>query len=177
MVSESMHTSIHSGSTGNIRHPPRNGLRLTPRSPRGPIALLTPSSARRFGRPRELDACKGAPEPHGFAVRKQARSSVALTASTASRLTFVTRETPLLWRRDGWSKSYISEKRNRSFLEQRASRPNRLDRLEEIALKIFEQRRIAKRLRRAAPLRNSPSGKSHCKRRHRLSSLAGSCAP
>jgi len=85
-----MHTSIHSGGTGNIRHSPRNGLRLLPRSPRGPIALLTPSSARRFGRPRELDACKGAPEPHGFAVRKQARSSVALPASTAPRLTFVT---------------------------------------------------------------------------------------
>ena len=41
-------------------------------------------------RPRELDACFGAPEPHGFAVRKQARSSVALLASTASRPTFVT---------------------------------------------------------------------------------------
>ena len=52
--------------------------------------MLTPSSARRFGRPRELDACKGAPEPHGLAVRETARSSVAPFASTASRLTFVT---------------------------------------------------------------------------------------
>ena len=38
----------------------------------------------------ELDACFGAPEPHGFAVRKTARSSVALLASTASHPTFVT---------------------------------------------------------------------------------------
>ena len=85
-----MHTSIHSGSTGNIRHPPRNGLRLIPRSPRGPIALLTPSSARRFGRRCELDACKGAPEPHGFDVRETARSSVAPFASTTARPAFVT---------------------------------------------------------------------------------------
>ena len=38
----------------------------------------------------ELDACFGAPEPHGFAVRKQARSSVTLLTSTASHPTFVT---------------------------------------------------------------------------------------
>ena len=46
---KNMRTSLHSGSTGNIRHPPRDGLRLIPRSPRGPIALLTPSSVRRVG--------------------------------------------------------------------------------------------------------------------------------
>src|SRR5450631_3173146 len=40
-------------------------------------------------RPRELDACFGAPEPHGFAVRPEALVSRSV-ASTASRLTFMT---------------------------------------------------------------------------------------
>ena len=54
-----LRTSIHSGSTGIIRHPPRDGLRLIPRSPRGPLALLTPSSARRVGVVANLTPAKG----------------------------------------------------------------------------------------------------------------------
>ena len=43
----SMHTSIHSGGTGNIRHSPRNGFTVSSALSPGTTALLTPSSARR----------------------------------------------------------------------------------------------------------------------------------
>ena len=94
-----MHTSIHSGSTGNIRHPPRNGFTVSfalfPGTIGGvdPVSPLVPRLAARLGSARfhqDLDADHGAPEPHGFAVRKIARSSVAPFASTASRPAFVT---------------------------------------------------------------------------------------
>jgi len=41
--SESMHTSIHSGSTGIARHPPRSGVTASFALSRGPLELLTPS--------------------------------------------------------------------------------------------------------------------------------------
>jgi hypothetical protein len=56
----------------------------------GTNCFVDPVIRATLSRLRGLDACKGAPEPHGFAVRKAARSSVALLASTASRPTFVT---------------------------------------------------------------------------------------
>ena len=86
----SMHTSIHSGSTGIIRHPPRNGFTAYSALSPGTNCFVDPVIRATRWRPRELDACIGAPEPHGFAVRKQARSSVAPPASTASHPTFVT---------------------------------------------------------------------------------------
>ena len=61
---------------------------------------------------RELDACFGAPEPHGFTVRNRKALVSRSAASTASRLTFVTIAIrPLCPRRDGENKSRISEKR------------------------------------------------------------------
>jgi len=85
-----MRTSIHSGGTGNIRHSPRDGL--TPYSALFPGTnccvdpVIRPTRWRR----RELDACQGAPEPHGFAVRNRKRSSHAPSRPTASHLTFMT---------------------------------------------------------------------------------------
>jgi hypothetical protein len=43
----SMHTSIHSGGTGNIRHSPRNGFTTYSALSPGNRAFLPPSSARR----------------------------------------------------------------------------------------------------------------------------------
>ncbi len=66
LCSFSMHTSIHSGGTGNIRHSPRNGFNSLLRALPGDRALLPPSFA---GLARALDASVGAPGPHAFAVR------------------------------------------------------------------------------------------------------------
>jgi hypothetical protein len=48
-----------------------------------------------------LSTCIGAPGPHGFAIRKECRSSCGTSASTASRLAFVTTRPPLIVSRDG----------------------------------------------------------------------------
>jgi hypothetical protein len=98
LCSRSMHTSIHSGGTGNIRHSPRNGFTA--------YIALSPgtglSCPRRFvDHPAKLNASVGAPGPHDFAVRFKRRSSCVAKASTASHPTFVTTRTPLLSRRDG----------------------------------------------------------------------------
>jgi len=85
-----MHTSIHSGGTG--KHPafPTQWFYGFLRALPGDHRFVDPVIRATRWRRRELDACFGAPEPHGFTVRKTARSSVALLASTASRPTFVT---------------------------------------------------------------------------------------
>ena len=67
-------------------------LRLISCSPRRP-AFLPPSPAECF---RQLDASVGASGPHDFAVRIMRPSSIAPSASTASRPAFVTmRNAPL----------------------------------------------------------------------------------
>ena len=85
-----MHTSIHSEAPETLRHSPRNGFTTSSALSSGTNCFVDPVIRVTRWRPRELDACIGAPEPHGFAVRKQARSSVALSTSTASHPTFVT---------------------------------------------------------------------------------------
>src|SRR4029077_17408865 len=57
--SRSMHTSIHSGGTGNIRHSPRNGFTAYSALSPGTTALLTPSSARRVGVVANLTPASG----------------------------------------------------------------------------------------------------------------------
>ena len=84
-----MRTSLHSGSTGkHPAFPTRWFTAYSALSP-GTNCFFDPvirDALASYG----LDACKGAPEPHGFAVRKTARSSVAPPASTASRPANVT---------------------------------------------------------------------------------------
>jgi hypothetical protein len=66
LCSWSMHTSIHSGGTGYIRHSPRDGFTA--------YIALSPgtglSCPRRFvDHPAKLNASVGASGPHDFAVR------------------------------------------------------------------------------------------------------------
>ena|SRR5450755_1119002 len=102
----SMHTSIHSGCTGNIRHSPRNDFNSLLRALPGDRALLPPSPARRVSVVADLSASVGAPGPYGFAVRKQ-----AALVDRAARVHRIPpdvrddRDTPLLARRDGESKN------------------------------------------------------------------------
>jgi len=70
------------------------------------------------------------------------------------------RDTPLLERRDGDSKSQNFEKQKRFFSKPRTGRPNQLERLEEIALKKIRAALACQRVRRAARARNSPTSKS-----------------
>ena len=118
----SLHTSIHSGGTGNIRHSPRSSLRLIPRSPRGPIAFLTPSSGRRFRVSSNLTPAKGRQNHTASPSASRPRSSVALLASTAPRPTF--RDdlavTPLCPGRDAQRKTHVSEKRKQNIFHGRA---------------------------------------------------------
>src|ERR1700730_4425726 len=64
-VKSSTHASRH-GHTGITRHSPRNGLRLIPRSPRGPgsFAPVVPRD-----NPANLNTSVGVSGPHDFAVR------------------------------------------------------------------------------------------------------------
>jgi len=126
-----MHTSIHSGSTGIARHPPRSGFTasfaLSPGTIGGvdPVDPLVPRLAARLGSARfhqNLDADHGAPEPRDFSVRDTAarlarrnhsRAWLALqspahtTASRpphpAPRLVTIGRNAPL--HRDGMARS------------------------------------------------------------------------
>jgi hypothetical protein len=85
-------------ATGTPGIPARNGFNGFLRALLGDRACLSPSPAEsRVSGPtgptsrfRRLDASVGASGPHDFAVRRQAPSSEALPASTASRPAFVT---------------------------------------------------------------------------------------
>ena len=72
----SMHTSIHSGSTGITRHPPRNGFTTYSALFPGTTALLTPSSARRVGVLANLTPASGR-QNHTASSSAPARSSHA----------------------------------------------------------------------------------------------------
>ncbi len=107
--SGSMHTSIHSGGTGYIRHSPRNGFNSLyvispgtglscPRRSRDKPATLAPASGR---------------QDHTTSPSAPARSSCVAAASTASRPDVRDdRDTPLLSRRDGANTTliWVSEK-------------------------------------------------------------------
>jgi len=98
ILAVSMHTSIHSEPPESPGIPARNGFNGFLRALLGDRACLSPSPAEsRVSGPtgptsrfRRLDASVGASGPHDFAVRRQAPSSEALPASTASRPAFVT---------------------------------------------------------------------------------------
>ena len=87
----------------------------------GTTALLTPSSARRVGVLANLTPASGrqnhTASPSATRSARQSRP----VASTASRLDVRDdRETPLVSRRDGESKTHISEKRKRNIFRERA---------------------------------------------------------
>jgi hypothetical protein len=81
-----MHTSIHSEVTGIIRHSRTQWF--TAYSALSPVIGFLATVAG--GKLRRLDASTEASGPHGFAVRKPARSSVAPLASIASSPASVT---------------------------------------------------------------------------------------
>jgi hypothetical protein len=95
----------HHGHTGNTRHSPRNGLRLTSCSPRRPglFATVTPEKLAS----QELDASVGASGPHDFAVRRSIIRPCAFAHMMPLRPSHPApnvrddREAPLLWERDG----------------------------------------------------------------------------
>jgi len=122
----SMHTSIHSGGTGYIRHSPRNGFNSLLRALPGDRAILPPSLSRNCV-PRKLSASVGAPGPHAFAVRFKRRSSCVAKASTASRPTFVTTRTSLLSRRDGGNNTRFLVFRKRNLSAWRTDNPNQIE--------------------------------------------------
>jgi NitT/TauT family transport system permease protein len=78
----------HHGHTGNTRHSPRNGLRLTPRSPRGPgsFAPVIPEKLAS----QELDTSVGVSGPHDFAVRFKRVRLNAVSVHRIPRSTSVT---------------------------------------------------------------------------------------
>jgi hypothetical protein len=119
LCSWSMHTSIHSGGTGYIRHSPRDGVTAyialspgtglsCPRRSRDKPTTLTPASGRqdhttlpsaeRLSK-KPLDGFGTSPA-EALAKADQRRSSSVAAASTASHPAFVTTRTPLLPRRD-----------------------------------------------------------------------------
>jgi len=85
-----MHTGIHSGGTG--KHPafPTQWFYGLLRALPGDHRFVDPVIRATRWRPRELDACFGAPEPHGFTVRNQKALVSRPIAATAPRLTFMT---------------------------------------------------------------------------------------
>ena len=63
-----MHTSVHSGGTGIIRHSPRSGFNSLFRALPGDHRLVATVIPEKLAS-QELSACFGAPGPHGLAVR------------------------------------------------------------------------------------------------------------
>src|SRR5450755_1805570 len=84
-----MHTSMHSGGTGNIRHSPRNGFTVSS-ALSGDRAFLPPSPARRVSVVANLAPASRRQDHTASPYASRPRSSVALLASTASHPTFVT---------------------------------------------------------------------------------------
>src|ERR1700693_5869421 len=92
-----MHTSIHSGRTGNHPASPHAMvLRLTSRSPRRSGFLVTVIPEKLAS--QELDAGVEASGPHDFTVRKQ--NALVLSAARVHRIqprVRDDRDTPLEW--------------------------------------------------------------------------------
>ena len=116
----SMHTGIHSGGTGNIRHSPRNGFPIYSVLSPGTTALLTPSSARRVGVLANLTPASGrqnhtaSPSASGALVARTARGHRIPPHVRDDR------DTPLLARRDTRSKAQYSDKRKQNIFRWRA---------------------------------------------------------
>jgi len=137
----SMHTGIHSGGTGNIRHSPRNGFTGYSALFPGTTALLTPSSRDALAS-CELDACFGAPEPHSFAVRNRKALVSRSVAATASHLTLLTiAKRPSCGGGIAGAKHKFLKTGNKIFLRGGLDRPSSLKGLGKLNLKISALRR------------------------------------
>jgi hypothetical protein len=99
----------------SIRHSLRDGFNGFLRALPGDQALLSPSARTA---PR-LSASLGAPGPHDFAVRVRIIRPTMPTASTASRLAFVTTRPPLVLSRDGCDIIIVSEKTKEKYFGER----------------------------------------------------------
>jgi len=115
IVVASMHTSIHSGGTGNIRHSPRNGFTtyfaLSPGT-----GLSCPRHLADFSSAK-LDTSVGVSGPHDFAVRP---GSVRLTRHCGHRIPPRERDdrvSPLCWDGTGESIMLFLPSRQGKFLK------------------------------------------------------------
>jgi hypothetical protein len=108
-----------------------------------------------------------APEPHGFAVRPGALVSRAI-AATASHLTFMRIAKRPSWR-GGMARANHTFPKNGSeiFFHGAMDRPISLKGLRKLDLKKIGDAMALTRVSRAGRLRNSPSGESKSRSRHR----------
>jgi hypothetical protein len=160
-----MHTSIHSGGTGNIRHSrARMALRLISRSPRGPGFLAPVIGAMRSHR-RPLGISVGMPGPHDFAVRP---GRARLTRHCGHRIpppTFMTiAKRPSCGGRTGGANHTFLKNRSEIFLRAGLDTPSSLKGLGKLIFRRRALRRAGPRAHRAARARNSPSGESQLRK-------------
>jgi hypothetical protein len=89
----------HHGHTGNTRHSPRNGLRLTPRSPRGP-GSFAPVTFAEIASHESLTPASGCQDHTTSPSASGALVCVAISVHRIPLHVRDDRETPLLVRRD-----------------------------------------------------------------------------
>src|ERR1035437_4973718 len=105
----------HHGHTGNTRHSPRNGLRLTSRSPRRPGSFATVIRETAFANLTPASGC----QDHTTSPSASARSSAALSASTTSRPASVTTaKRPSVGRDGGGYRTDLGVRKIRIFLQK-----------------------------------------------------------
>ena len=141
-----MHTSIHSGRTGNH-----------PASPHAMVLRLASCSSRRSGflvtvtpeklASQELDASVEASEPHDFAVRMSAVRQKRRRVHRIQPRVRDDRDTPLQWRGRPGYKSDLRFRKIRIFFATGLDNPNHVDPAGEI--------RFYAQLRGGAPRRPS----------------------
>jgi hypothetical protein len=166
-----MHTSIHSGGTGYIRHSPRNGFNSLYRALPGDRALLPPSSA---GLTRDLNASVGAPGPHAFAVRAQHRSSS--DTACVHRIPPRVRDdayAPLAGR-DGGKRTQFLIFGKKNICAWRTDNPNQIESLQQISIyarAIWQRKTRCPKQSSEKSNRFCPTGESVCSNCH-LAALA-----
>ncbi len=126
--------SIHSGGTG--KHPafPTQWFYGLLRALPGDHRFVDPVIRATRWRLRELDACFGAPEPHGFTVRNRCARRTLRCGHRIPPHVHDDRDTPLCTRRDGGTKSQISEKRKKNIFGEGLGSPDHVERAHENSL-------------------------------------------
>ena len=135
-----MHTSIHSGGTGIIRHSPRSGFNSLFRALPGAPGFLATVTCMTRKRRRKLSISVGMPGPHGLAVRirvvrRRANSALQLRhVHRIPRPTFVTTaKRPSSRARDVSSKHQFRKKRKRNIFRGRTGKGKRLEAASKIS--------------------------------------------
>jgi hypothetical protein len=119
-----MRTSIHSGGTG--KHPafPTQWFYGFLRALPGDHRFVDPVIRATRWRPPELDACFGAPEPHGFTVRNRKALVSRPVAATASRPAFMTIAIrPFRWDETAWLIAPICDSENQNIFSYGTGQP------------------------------------------------------